>query len=58
MARSIQWLGYANFMVTSVRDKIIYIDPFITENPLCPVSLDDIKAADMVLVTHDHFDHL
>lgn len=58
MARSIQWLGHANFVVTSVRDKIIYIDPFITDNPLCPISLDDIRAADMVLVTHDHFDHL
>jgi len=58
MAGSIQWLGHANFVVTSVGDKIIYIDPFITENPLCPISLDDIRAADIVLVTHDHFDHL
>lgn len=58
MSRSIRWLGHANFMVASDRDKIIYIDPFIVDNPLCPITVDDITRANIVLVTHDHFDHV
>ncbi|GAI32872.1 unnamed protein product, partial [marine sediment metagenome] len=38
MSRSIEWLGHATFVVTSARDKIIYIDPFIRDNPLCPIT--------------------
>ncbi|MFC1592693.1 hypothetical protein ACFL4C_01615 [Candidatus Omnitrophota bacterium] len=29
----------------------------MTDNPLYPVKLDELTAADMVLVTHDYFDH-
>ncbi|TEU02595.1 MAG: metal-dependent hydrolase [Dehalococcoidia bacterium] len=58
MSRSIEWLGHATFVVTSARDKIIYIDPFIRDNPLCPITVDDINHANIVLVTHDHFDHM
>lgn len=38
--------------------RVIYIDPFITNNPLSSVSLDQIDKADFVIVTHDHADHL
>lgn len=33
------------------------IDPWIS-NPNSPITVDDIKFATMILVTHDHFDHL
>jgi L-ascorbate metabolism protein UlaG (beta-lactamase superfamily) len=58
MSRSIRWLGHANFMLASDRGKVIYIDPFIVDNPLCPITVGDITNADIVLVTHDHFDHV
>lgn len=58
MAKSIKWLGHAAFMITTAQGKIIYIDPFIVGNPLCPVTVDDITQANLVLVTHDHFDHV
>jgi L-ascorbate metabolism protein UlaG (beta-lactamase superfamily) len=58
MDRSIKWLGHASFRVTSATGKIIYIDPYIVDNPLCPINLENIKAANIVLVTHDHFDHV
>ena len=28
------------------------------DNPLCPITVDDITQANIVLVTHDHFDHV
>jgi len=58
MAKSIKWLGHAAFVITTAQDKIIFIDPFIVGNPLCPITVDDITQANLVLVTHDHFDHV
>jgi L-ascorbate metabolism protein UlaG (beta-lactamase superfamily) len=43
--------------VETAQGKVIFIDPWITNNPLCPIKLEDIDKADLVLVTHDHFDH-
>jgi len=51
----IRYLGHACFTI-SEGGKTIIVDPFITNNPLAPVKLDQIKA-DLVLVTHGHFDH-
>lgn len=36
---------------------VVYIDPFLTGNPLAAVSVDQIHKADYVIVTHDHDDH-
>ncbi|MBP8984616.1 MAG: metal-dependent hydrolase [Syntrophobacterales bacterium] len=57
MANSITWLSHAFFKVETSEGKLIFIDPWITGNPLCPIKLADITRADLVLVTHDHFDH-
>jgi len=54
---SIKWLSHAFFSITTPKDKVILIDPWITDNPLCPIKVDDVAKADIVLVTHDHFDH-
>ncbi len=44
----IEWLGHASFRISS-GNLVIYIDPYI---------LDETPAkADLVLVTHEHFDH-
>lgn len=53
----IRWLGHSAFEITTSNDKSILIDPWI-ENPSSPINLDDISKADLVLVTHDHFDHV
>ena len=57
MTKSVKWLSHAGFIVSTPGGKTIIIDPWITENPLCPIKLDDITTANIVLVTHDHFDH-
>ncbi len=53
---SIRWLGHAAFEV-EVDGKVVLIDPWLT-NPFSPVKPEDIEKADIVLVTHDHMDHL
>jgi L-ascorbate metabolism protein UlaG (beta-lactamase superfamily) len=58
MAKSIRWLSHAGFVITTPGGKLLVIDPWIVDNPLCPIRLDDIKVANIVLVTHDHFDHV
>lgn len=34
------------------------IDPFITDNPMSKISLDDLHGVELVCVTHDHYDHV
>ena len=54
---TVTWLGQSAFKLEH-GGKTIFIDPFITGNPNCPITLGDIKTADYILVTHDHFDHV
>jgi len=54
---TLKWLSHAGFIIGSPGGCKIIIDPWIVDNPLCPIQLDDITAADIVIVTHDHFDH-
>jgi len=55
---TIKWLGHAGFQITSEKGTVIVIDPWLTDNPLAPCKAEDITKADLVLVTHDHFDHV
>ncbi|MDD4878399.1 MAG: MBL fold metallo-hydrolase [Candidatus Nanoarchaeia archaeon] len=44
---NIKWLGHSSFLIEG--DKTVYIDPYIL-----PAGS---KKADIILVTHEHFDH-
>ncbi len=52
----LRWLGHAAFEL-NIYGKTILIDPWIT-NPKSPITLEDLKNVDFILVTHDHADHL
>ena len=55
------WLGHATVRITSVKGKVIVIDPFLTKNPKTPKKYKDLKAlgkVDLILVTHGHNDHM
>lgn len=54
---NITFLGQSAFKLES-GGKTVLIDPWITGNPVCPIKASDIKTADVILVTHDHFDHV
>jgi L-ascorbate metabolism protein UlaG (beta-lactamase superfamily) len=52
----IRFLGHAAFELTH-DDVTVLIDPFLTGNPKAAASAEDI-AADAILVTHGHGDHI
>jgi L-ascorbate metabolism protein UlaG (beta-lactamase superfamily) len=56
-ALSITWLGHATFIITTPGGKRIVTDPWLEGNPMCPPSHKRIDTADLILLSHGHFDH-
>ncbi len=56
MTIELTWYGHATFGL-AINEMTILIDPFITNNPLSPISADEISA-DYIIVTHGHGDHV
>ena len=52
----ITWLGHSALKI--VGSRTIYVDPFLTGNPRASLRVQDIDRADVVIVSHDHGDHL
>lgn len=51
----IKWLGHASFLITSDSGTRVVTDPYIAGDAL---KYDDItESADIVTVSHEHFDH-
>jgi L-ascorbate metabolism protein UlaG (beta-lactamase superfamily) len=51
----IRWLGHSGF---SIRDgKTALVDPWLEGNPVAAGGVDTAPKADLLLLTHDHFDH-
>jgi L-ascorbate metabolism protein UlaG (beta-lactamase superfamily) len=47
MLERVHWLGHAGIKITG--SKVIYVDPF---------EINGGEPADLILITHDHYDHL
>jgi L-ascorbate metabolism protein UlaG (beta-lactamase superfamily) len=47
LLEQVQWLGHASIKITG--EKVIYIDPY---------QIKGGEEADIILITHDHYDHL
>lgn len=52
----LQYLGHSAFLLQTKNANIL-IDPFISNNPHCPILLKDLPRIDYILVTHGHSDH-
>lgn len=54
------WYGHSAFKLTTPTGKVLLIDPWLT-NPLNKTGKDDLanlERADLILVSHGHFDHV
>ncbi len=54
---TLTWHGHANFQLAT-RGANIIIDPFFAGNPSSITDPENIETPDLVLVTHDHRDHV
>lgn len=52
------WLGHSAFRIESPAGKIIYIDPFLSQNPTTPDAYKQPDDVDYILLTHGHEDHV
>ncbi len=57
MSKQLIWHGHANFEIVTPKLNIL-IDPWFEGNPSAKSGSDSITKADLILVTHDHADHL
>ena len=57
MKFTIQWLGHAAFKITDFNGTVILVDPWLS-NPKGVIGIDDLDKVDIVLITHDHDDHV
>ena len=54
---SITWLGHSAFNLRTPGGKTVLFDPWYTGNPRFPAGREP-KAADLILVSHGHSDHI
>src|SRR5690242_4633786 len=55
---SLTWLGHSAFRIESDAGKRIYVDPFLTGNPMTPAAEQTPERVDIIALTHGHGDHL
>lgn len=58
MPASLTWFGHATVRLTLPDDRVIFIDPWLTDNPACPDALKRPDRCDLILLTHGHGDHI
>jgi L-ascorbate metabolism protein UlaG (beta-lactamase superfamily) len=56
MATKVRWLGHNCWSIIT-GGKTLLLDPFLNDSPTAPVKADGV-AADYILVSHGHFDHV
>jgi L-ascorbate metabolism protein UlaG (beta-lactamase superfamily) len=56
MTTRIEWLGNAAFRMI-YKEMVLFVDPWLDENPGCPLKTSQVEHADLVFVTHGHPGH-
>ncbi len=58
MSATITWFGHATVRLVLPDERVIMIDPWLTENPACPEKLKKPPRCDMIFLTHGHAGHI
>jgi L-ascorbate metabolism protein UlaG (beta-lactamase superfamily) len=53
-----RWLGVACFEFRLSSGEVLIVDPYIDESMTSPVRSEDIPRADVICISHGHFDHV
>lgn len=56
MSTTLTWLGHGTWLIATGGHNIL-VDPFLDDSPTAPVKSGEV-AADFILVSHGHFDHV
>ena len=53
-----RWLGTACFEIRLANGETLVIDPYLDDSLTSPIKSNKIKRADLICITHGHFDHV
>ena len=57
MGSTITFLGQSTLLIETAGGQTIYIDPWLKDNPVCPEKFRTPHKADLICLTHGHWDH-
>ena len=57
MSVSLQFFGVAGYKIVTADGKHIVVDPFLEKNPYTKITVKDLGRVDVLLITHNAFDH-
>jgi len=55
---SLTYLGHSTFHLVTPGGLRLLIDPWVQNNPRCPVDKKEVGPLDRMLITHGHYDHI
>jgi L-ascorbate metabolism protein UlaG (beta-lactamase superfamily) len=58
MSVQIQFFGFSAYRITTSDGINVVVDPYLNDNPVSPIKAKDLDKVDLLLVTHNAYDHL
>lgn len=58
MAVTVEFFGTAAYHLVTASGKSVVIDPYLDQNPASPIKAADLPHVDLLLITHNAYDHV